>query len=74
MIKLRVFRWGDFPGYYHSGPKMQSHVAFQEEGRVECRKRREGIDFREVHIEVLWSKEKHAGSRESGKDQEWMPP
>ena len=28
MIKLRVFRWGDFPGYYHSGPKMQSHVAF----------------------------------------------
>lgn len=28
MVKLRVFRWGDFPGYYHSGSKMQSHVAF----------------------------------------------
>lgn len=28
MIKLRVFRWGDFSGYYHSGPKRQSHVAF----------------------------------------------
>lgn len=37
MVKLRVFRWGDFPGYYHnsnsnsnihSGSTMQSHVAF----------------------------------------------
>lgn len=67
MVKLRVFRWGDFPGYYHnsnsnsnihSGSTMQSHVAFYEEGRVEHRQRREGNDFREARTEMLHVKGK----------------